>query len=64
MEEHFYVAEHSFNVNAVKVKRLCDEIVDMEDRLEALYAELKTATDIMMRPKREGRIRRVRKPTG
>lgn len=64
MEEHFYTKEHPYNVKVVKVKRLCDEIVDLEDRLETLYADLKEATTSMMRPDRGGRIRRVRKTTG
>lgn len=61
LDEHFFVAEHPFNVRAVKVKRLCTEIESMEESLQQLYAELKQATEDMVKPEKPRRIRRVRK---
>lgn len=58
MEEYFHTKEHPYNVKVVRVRRLCQEIVELEERLDDLREELKPAVEDMMRPAMKRRIRR------
>lgn len=46
------MSEHPYNTKVVEVRRLCEEIADMEEALEAKHAALKEATKNMMVRKR------------
>lgn len=48
MEESFYMKEHPYNPRVVKVKKLCTEITELENRAEELRTELAAATKDMM----------------
>lgn len=60
MEDTFYMNEHPYNPKVVKVRRLCVEIVALEERAELLRTELAEAVRLMSVAS-TGRVKRARR---
>jgi len=51
-EDDLYTREHPYNIRVIRVRKACEKIVQLEEELENLRAELNEALKDMRRRRR------------